>query len=130
MNGTGKIAQLVKTPATKPEDLSLVSKTHTWWRGRTDSSELSFDLHMCPDLCVPMHTHVHTHKQIHVRRKKVHKWSLSTGNSIPLEKCKPKPQEVSLHSKPQGHLRSQTVTNGWPECGEAETAMAAGGNAK
>lgn len=41
------VAQWVKTLASKPDDLSLLSRTHVVeeWKERRDSSELSSDLH-------------------------------------------------------------------------------------
>lgn len=55
----GKMAQEIETDAAKPDDLSSTP----WWREKTDSHSLSYDLNAWPVACTCAHTQVHTNKE-------------------------------------------------------------------
>lgn len=51
--GAGKMAQMVKAPATKAADLD--SEVSTWWKEETNPCKVTADLHMC----IPLYTYTH-----------------------------------------------------------------------
>lgn len=55
----GRVVQWVKAPAIKPENLSVIPKTH-----RVEKEDLSSDLHMCAVTCSPNPCQINKSKKL------------------------------------------------------------------